>query len=109
MSRGLIDRALNALADKFSKNFGTSVNLASYTSSNPYTFPSDGYVCCNAGAGGTSRATAYITDANKSILIGVGGWSNNTFTMVPVFVRKGMKGWATNTANSGSVSFVPFA
>jgi hypothetical protein len=87
-------------------NMGTSVNLASYTSTF-YTFPTDGYVMVNAGAASTSKAIVRIYPANESTNISIGGWNTGNYPSWATFVRKGMKAKVATLENQGTIYFYP--
>jgi hypothetical protein len=71
-------------------SFGTAVNVKTYTSSNKYTIPKDGYIqlSCSTGAGNYCNAT--IGDGNgNGFSIGCVG-SGSTYGYFAIFVKKGM-------------------
>lgn len=83
---------LNALNDALkdvtdSKNLGTSVDLTSYTASNQYTAPHDGYVKCEAAYVVSNTAILYVNDVN---MVNIGG-NGNHGQAVLIYVKKGMK------------------
>ena len=71
-------------------SFGTAVNVKSYTSSNKFTIPKDGYIqlSCSTGAGNFCNAT--IGDSGGlGFSIGCVG-SASTYGYFAIFVKKGM-------------------
>ena len=78
------------LTDLTFDHFGTLVEVKSYTSSNKFTIPKDGYIqlSCTTGAGNFCNAT--ISDSNgNGFSIGCVG-SNSTYGFESCFVKKGM-------------------
>ena len=95
-------------------NFTDPTNLFNYSSSNKYTFPSDGYVVIYASTNTTTiakvsatigcTANGYtITLEAMSIARASGNFTNS------MFVRKGMTGYATETgtATGNTARFYP--
>ena len=88
--------------------FGSGVDLSSYTGTNYYTFPCDGYVVCNCGASANAKAFGRIYDpTHNSPHVPVGGWSNSAYPTWSCFVKKGMRWLTVTLENSGQVAFVP--
>ena len=84
----------NTVKQYISKNnLGATVNILSYTStSNPYVFPSDGYVIFGArDSGSNAYGKLYGADMNYATELRARSYSNNEWDMETVFVKKGMK------------------
>ena len=79
----------DAISGEVANDFKVGVDIKGYTSANPYTVPSDGYVYLGVAAGANSLG--WIQGAVNTPVVAVGGqpgfWS--------VFVRKGMKVYAS--------------
>lgn len=105
-----LDQILNYTADKFSENqLGASVNISSYTTQNPYVFPSDGYLVMSAadankimrGRVSTGSGETYYFDI--SAYGALGAWT-------PVFVKKGMKYRTIRKDDTNeNALFIPFS
>lgn len=89
-----------------SNGFASTVNLASYTSSN-YTFPSDGYVVASCGSASNSKAVVQIYDRTANMNFTIGGWGNGTYMAHAMFVKKGMQARAVTIENNGVAYFCP--
>lgn len=78
---------------------GTAVNIASYTSSNKYTCPSDGYIGLS-----TSSTGAYVTISLGGVNVSAmqGGCNYNG-----IFVKKGMSVWITASNGTFGAYFKP--
>ena len=98
---------LNALSDKIGKNtLGSSVDLSGYTSSsNVYTFPSDGYVRIVSGDTVNDAILAYISSSIRiQAKTQVANYAENN----SIFVRKGMNVYiGLNTGNRGTAYYWP--
>lgn len=101
-----VQAAIDELANEESSTIlGTAVSLSTYTAlSNPYTFPSDGYL--RVGNGDTNTATvAHIVDSNGVDHGYISHLNNSSYT----FVRKGMKTWVAGAnATNAILQFIPF-
>ena len=100
MSRGLIDKIFDKLSDTAKRtdanNLAAWVDIRSYTSTNKYTFPSDGYVFVyNASNTSSYVSIEGATDAGSSLALGV---TNSGRT--GMFVRKGMKCYTVGTVSA---------
>lgn len=106
MSRGLIDKAMNWLANHAWKDYGSLVNLNSYTSSNKYTVPSDGLA--QVTISWQQGSYCYIFDEFGNMIIGVStnGSVGSNMMSVPVF--KGMKIYIQKSASNANAYFRPF-
>lgn len=96
---------LNALNSK--KKYGTGVNVASYTSTNRYTCPSDGIVYVRSGTSGLAQMM--VANNNDSLLFDLVAMPSSASPYVnsvvaPVF--KGMQLWTSG--GSASYTFYPF-
>ena len=79
--------------------FGTAVDISSYTSSNKYTCPSDGYVYLS-----TSSVDSYVTASiNNALISAMHGGSNYN----SIFVKKGMKVWIATSNGTFGAWFLP--
>lgn len=75
-------------AESSASGLDSGVDVLTYTGSNWYTAPSDGYLYVYVGS--TSSGSLYITlndDANNYIVVG----SNPTIVNTCAFVKKGLK------------------
>lgn len=87
--------------------FGSAVDLKSYTPSNRYTAPSDGYVRLQNNLSNSGYADIRVTDA-ASIIFEYAGTLGG-YTMRTVFVRKGMEIYVQHCDfnNNWNLSFIP--
>ena len=96
---GSIKQINTALSD-LPHNFGTSVSLLTYTFSNPYEAPSDGYIIC------VSYSTNEHTECYVNGILFVS--SPRGFTGVTtLFVRKGSKMYGVRTGQNCDAHFIP--
>ena len=65
---------------------GVSVDIASYTQSNPYTVPKDGYLVIGAPTGQIAEANT-IDTATPMTVVG----TSSSFVYSTFFLKKGMK------------------
>lgn len=87
---------INAKIDS-DNNIGAAINITTYAStSNMYTFDSDGYVQVQTG-------TFYVVGADGTNTMTIQGSSGVSQT----FVKKGMKGYVYDNPSSGSFFFTP--
>ena len=96
---GEINDIKSALSD-LPHNFGTSVSLLTYTFSNPYEAPSDGYIICG------SYSTNEHTECYVNGILFVSsprGFSGVT----TLFVRKGSKMYGVRTGQNCGAQFIP--
>lgn len=87
--------------------FGSGVDLKSYTPSNRYTAPSDGYVRLQNNLSTSGYADIRVTDA-ASIIFEYAGTLGG-YTIRTVFVRKGMEIYVQHCDfnNNWNLSFIP--
>ena len=92
----------------YANSFGTVVNLASYSSSNPYTCPSDGYVVVKARElNGYVVVTVIPKSGDSSIDVSAQATANN-YVYNALFVKKGMKLYPLSTITTNlQAKFVP--
>ena len=89
-------------------NIGNPITLNEYTSSsNPYVFPSDGYVRVAMSSSSSASANAYILGRTSANNLVIGGYGGNSYTNFCTFVRKGMRCYVDNISNGGAVVFYP--
>ena len=83
---------------------GTTVDIKSYRTSNPFICPSDGYVIM----GSTSTADSYSYAVSGSVTLGIIRTTTaNRAQLLSVMVKKGMQ-IATGQDNNGTLLFAPF-
>ena len=88
------------------KNIGTAVDLSTYSSSNKFTLPNNGYVVLNA-QGNTSDAFVHISGENESGDIAMNCKSPDTAARLnTLYVVKGMKVYGGGS-NGGSATYYP--
>lgn len=88
--------------------FTAPIDISSYTTtSNLYTCPCDGYAIANAGSQPNAKAIIRVYNPTTTQYFSVGGWSNTTYTNIPLFVKKGTKIQAYQIENGGKAQFVP--
>ena len=92
-----------------SRNLSSYVDISSYTT-NPYTFPSDGYLLASCAATSNAKAIVevYGADGNTSNSFRMGGWSNGAYGTWACLVKEGMKAKVITLENSGRVMFLPY-
>ena len=91
-----VEDALDGLT---ADTFGTSVDITSYTASNKYTCPSDGYIYLS-----TSSAGAYVTiSLGGPYISAIQGGSNYN----SIFVKKGLRVWTVTSNGTFGVHFYP--
>lgn len=84
--------------------YDTPVNMSTYTSSNPYTAPNDGYLKLAAESGATVRAVILDSNGNDG-----GVWPQlNSSGRLSVYVKKGLKIYRESIVGTASIYFVPF-
>lgn len=101
---------LTAINNDLSKNnLGSPISLDNYTSSsNIYTFPSDGYVLINESGANTRTGIHLMGASGTGFDIEMGYDSTTQYTQRnPVYVRKGMKCYTIG--QSGRAVFYPFS
>lgn len=104
---GLTATTVQGAIDEVAENtkapttIGTSVSLTSYSSSNPYVFPSNGYVQLVSGEG---NAHLDISDGtHQAAAIAQKGSAGYSYMLIPVY--KGFKGWATVSGQDASANY----
>lgn len=95
-------------------NMSGYVNLLNYSSSNPYTVPSDGIVTAegNWRAKAYSRAVLKIGSAEQTILQTSSGHSDSYSTQFiygPVFKGQKVYGTINQEVPYGAVNFIPYS
>lgn len=97
-----------SVEDKFEElqanNGGTQINIKSYTSSNPFIAPSDGYVELNTANGSGESGIVRILGANGN-LITISSASHPN--ILSTYVRKGMKVYTQSATTNMVISFTP--
>ena len=93
-------RLNNDLSGLHDNDFGTTVTLTNggYTESNPYVFPSDGYL--TVGAITVGSYYVFLQGASGSTKFGICGYyfsGGNQAPLTPVAVKRGMKCWRDTT------------
>ena len=83
---------------------GTAVTLTSYSQSNPYECPSDGYVICTSGTATSSVGGLFI--GNQLAIAAVGNGTQGS--AASMFIRAGMKVYGS-AASGGSAKFYPLS
>ena len=113
-SKCMLSDGVTSVEDVVEANdFSNPTNLFNYSSSNKYTFPSDGYVVVYASTDTTTiaKVSAVIGCAANSYIITLEAMSiaraSGNFTN-SMFVRKGMTGYATATGNAAANSSAYF-
>lgn len=106
-----VDEELTELNSNISKNkIDNVLDISSYSASNPYVVPEDGYI--TVGANGTSsfvQVTIKGSDGNPTgakpevSIGGVTGW-----TLTTIFIRKGMQVYPNNTTGTVVVRYFKF-
>ena len=76
--------------------FGTGVDISSYTQSNPYIAPSDGYL----------RPNSWLNVTRPYYINGLAGVSPAN-TAVFIFVKKGFKLWGNGHIDGTNLGFYP--
>jgi len=109
------DKALSAAAGKtlydqianLEKNSSSgSVDLSGYSSSNKYTFPSDGYLVLNSSNVSTGSIQVNIYTANNKALFQYMSITK-AYQVEMVFIKKGMMCYVDTKPSGTSVSFMP--
>ena len=98
----------NSIIELSKNDIKASVDISSYTNSNPYIFPSDGYVWIEVSTGIQNYLYGNIisNDNNNRFIVQVtGGYSN---VRIPVYVRKGMKWCKLDSSGSTNAYFYAF-
>ena len=104
----LVSLVNNSLIELSKNDIATYVDISSYTDSNPYIFPSDGYVWIEISAKPENYLYGSIisNDNNNRFTVQVsGGYS---YTRIPVYVRKGMKWYKSEGLGTNQVRFYAF-
>ena len=92
--------AIDEVADRINSNIiGTAVNISKYTSSNQYTFPSDGYVQIRSVSAGS-----YISFKINGITW-LSRQAGSDYQLL--YVKKGMKGYVYGTQGEYEAYFYP--
>lgn len=104
---GAIDTINSDLTELENNDFGTIVDISSYTStSNSYICPNDGYVVMSCGSAANSDVTITILKQNNTSS-GVSDCAVGSYTRSSLYVRKGMKVVANNVSSGSTLSFIP--
>ena len=106
---GIGDGTITGAIDTINSNLiansrASEVNITSYTSVNPYTAPTDGYVqlrCVGSGNAGQVE----VDDANGNYLAQIMISTDAGNGIQSLFVRKGMKIYSVYLAGTTGVSF----
>lgn len=110
-SKNLLIVPINTdLSDLITNNLGTAVNVYSYSSSSPYTCPSDGYVELKAaGNSNYIRIGVRSADNTNTIYISCGPTTSSyNLQYNSCFVRKGMRLFLDLSTSTGNeVHFSP--
>lgn len=97
----------NSLNELSKNNIGTSVDISSYTSSNPYIFPSNGYILLEVLTGVDNSLYGFIIGNNGNrIIVQASGAKSNV--RMPVYVRKGMKWYQGESIGTTNAYFYAF-
>lgn len=95
------------LAQLQNHEYGSAVDLSSYTSSY-YTFPCDGFVICSCASSSNAKAIGRLYDSDStSPYVPIGGWGNGTYASWSCFVKKGMRFQTITLESSGTITFIP--
>ncbi len=92
-------------------DFGTSVDVESYTVSNRYVCPSDGYLYARAGlAAGSYAGLVFYGTTSESVYMTLEArtYEGNVYDYASVYVRKGTRVYCSGKNGSSSlVRFIP--
>ena len=94
-----------------STQFEESVTINTYTSSsNPYTFPNDGYLMISAGSGTNSLYDVYViaSDSATAVLARLNKRFTEASQVDSLFVRKGTRAYVADRSSSVTVAFREF-
>ncbi len=106
-TQGAIDELNSNLAQLQNHEYGSAVDLSSYTSSY-YTFPCDGFVICSCASSSNAKAIGRLYDSDStSPYVPIGGWGNGTYASWSCFVKKGMRFQTITLESSGTITFIP--
>jgi len=93
------DSVEEAIDELTADTIGTAVNISSYTSSNAYVFPSDGYVLIHS-----SSANAYVS-FKISGMTWLSRQGGSDYQLL--YVKKGMTGYVLGSQGSFEAYFYP--
>ena len=106
---------INALNSKIARmestQFEDTVTINAYTSSsNPYTFPNDGYLMISAGSGTNSLYDVYViaSDSATAVLARLNKRFTEASQVDSLFVRKGTRAYVADRSSSVTVAFREF-
>ena len=98
----------NSLQDIYKNDIGTYIDISSYTSQNPYIFPSDGYVLLEISANGDNYLYGRIIGNNGNYFtVQASAILNKNNVRMPVYVRKGMKWLKMGSFGTTNCYFFP--
>ena len=88
------------------KNGNNTVNIASYTGTNLYIIPEDGYIFVNLAGNASDSGILYLVSSDGYNIGGIGAIKNvSNFSYDCIFVKKGMKVYCTNITGAASVKY----
>lgn len=106
-----LTESVTELNSSLPKNYGTAVNVTSYTSSSsPYVFGSDGVLYLRGSTNGAIQAILLDSSNTQIIdLIATASSVNPYVETVTVPVFKGMKVYINSSNANGTVKFIPYS
>lgn len=105
-----IEAVESGLTNLTANRSGNHVNLKSYTSSNMYTIPKDGYIVVNSDTDSTGNNRVVVRDSiDSSSVANIYQNVTGTYQIESLFVKTGLKVYVnTSTANS-SIEYAPLS
>lgn len=88
------------------KTLADGVNLTSYTASNPYTTPSDGYAYIFTDAPTSSVGKVFFRQGTSTIMQAGAAGNGASYGRNAIFIKKGMKIYATTEGINVTVKFI---
>ena len=88
------------------KTLADGVNLTSYTASNPYTTPSDGYAYIFTDAPTSSVGKVFFRQGTSTIMQAGAAGNGASYGRNAIFIKKGMKIYATTEGINVTVTFI---
>lgn len=88
------------------KTLANGVNLTSYTASNPYTTPSDGYAYIYTDTPTSSVGKVFFRQGTSTIMQAGAAGNGASYGRNAIFIKKGMKIYATTEGVNVTVTFI---
>lgn len=98
----------SGLTELTNNSAGTSVDISSYTPSNPYVATHDGYIAASSELDTSGKIEVTVKGyANEGVLGYINMYVSGTYQVTSLYVRKGMRVFVYSNTTHGVVTFTP--